>query len=312
VSLAEFRQNLSDGQRRWFRLIWIIPALLVAFALVVLVANWLRGMPAIADFIAQYPGQDPLPESAPVGFPAWLAWQHFFNAFLIIFVIKSGWQIRTTKRPAAYWTRNNTGPLRTKGEPVRISINHWFHISTDMLWLLNGLVFYVLIFATGQWMRIVPLSWDVIPHSVSVAIQYASLNWPLENGWVNYNSLQVLAYFVTVFIAAPLALLTGIRMVPGLAERFKAIERIFPVAIARAIHFPVMVYFVLFIVVHVVLVLTTGALNNLNHMYAVRNDESWWGFGIFAASIVVMAVAWVAARPSILGAIAGLSGKVRR
>ncbi len=312
MGLAEFRRDPSDGQRRWFRLVWIIPALLVAFALVVLAANWLRGMPAIADFIAQYPGRDPLPETAPVGFPAWLAWQHFFNAFLIIFVIKSGWQIRTTKRPAAYWTRNNTGILRTKGEPVRISINHWLHISVDVLWLLNGLVFYVLLFATGQWMRIVPLSWDVFPHSVSVAIQYASLNWPLETGWVNYNALQVLAYFVTVFIAAPLAILTGIRMAPGLAERFKPIERIYPVQLARVLHFPVMVYFVLFIVVHVVLVLTTGALNNLNHMYAVRNDESWWGFGIFAASIVVMAVAWVAARPSILGAIAGLSGKVRR
>jgi thiosulfate reductase cytochrome b subunit len=306
MSLTSLRQS------RWFTLVWLVPALLVAFVLVVLVANWLRSLPAVADFIAEYPGRADLPASAPVGFPAWLAWQHFLNAFFILFLIRSGWQIRTTKRPAAYWTRNNTGILHTKGDPVRISINHWFHIGVDSLWLLNGLVFYILIFATGQWMRIVPLGWDVFPHSVSVAIQYASLHWPLENGWVNYNALQVLAYFVTVFIAAPLAILTGIRTIPGLAARFKPIERIYPVKVARAIHFPVMVYFVLFILVHVFLVLTTGALNNLNHMYAVRNDESWWGFGIFAASIVVMAVAWVAARPSILGAIAGFSGKVRR
>lgn len=306
MSLAEFRRS------RWFRLVWIVPAALVAFALVVLLANWLRGLPAVAGFVSQYPGQDPLNATARAGFPAWLAWQHFFNAFLIVFVIKSGWQIRTTKRPAAYWTRNNTGILRTKGEPQRISLNHWFHISVDSLWLLNGLVFYVLIFATDQWMRIVPRSWEVIPHSLSVALQYASLNWPLENGWVNYNALQVLAYFVTVFIAAPLAILTGIRMVPGLAERFRVIERVYPVRLARAVHFPVMVYFVLFIAAHVFLVLTTGALDNLNHMYAIRSDDSWWGFGIFAVSIVVIAIAWVAARPSILGAIAGLSGKVRR
>lgn len=304
--LATFRES------RWFRLVWIVPALLVAFALVVLAANWLRGLPAVADFIAQYPGQDPLPADAPIGFPAWLAWAHFLNAFMILFVIKSGWQIRTTKRPAAYWTRNNSGLLRTKGQPERISINHWFHISIDVLWLLNGLVFFVLIFVTGQWMRIVPLSWDVIPHSVSVALQYASLNWPLENGWVNYNALQVLAYFVTVFIAAPLAIVTGIRMVPGFAERFKPIEKIYPVQIARAIHFPVMVYFVLFILVHVFLVFTTGILRNLNHMYAIRDDETWWGFGIFAVSFVVTAVAWVAAKPSVLAMLAGLSGKVRR
>ena len=75
-----------------------------------------------------------------------------------------------------------------------------------MLWLLNGLVFYVLLFATGQWRRVVPTSWDVLPNAASVALQYLSLDWPTENGWVAYNSLQILAYFVTIFIAAPLAL----------------------------------------------------------------------------------------------------------
>ena len=262
--------------------------------------------------MTDFPGRSALPESAPVGFPAWLAWQHFLNAFLILFVIRSGWMIRTTKRPAAYWTRNNAGLLRTKNPPERISLNHWFHISVDVLWLLNGIVFYILIFVTGQWMRIVPVSWDAFPNAVSAGIQYASLNWPLEMGWVNYNALQTLTYFLTVFIAAPLAAITGIRMAPGLALRFKRIEKVFPITLARAIHFPVMVYFVAFIVVHVFLVLTTGAINNLNHMYAVRNDESWWGFWIFVASIVVMAVAWVAARPSILSSIAALTGKVRR
>lgn len=305
-ALASFRKS------RWFSLVWVIPVLLVAFVIVVLVANWLRGLPAIQSFMADFPGRSALPESAPIGFPAWLAWQHVLNAFLIIFVIRSGWLIRTTKRPAAYWTRNNTGLLRTTNPPERISLNHWFHISVDVLWVLNGLVFYLLIFATGQWMRIVPVSWDVFPNAISAGIQYASLHWPLETGWVNFNALQTLAYFVTVFIAAPLAVITGIRMSPGLALRFTKIEKVFPIQLARAIHFPVMLYFVLFIAVHVFLVLTTGALNNLNHMYAVRNDESWWGFGIFALSIVVMAIAWVAARPSILSSIAGLTGKVRR
>ena len=73
-----------------------------------------------------------------------------------------------------------------------------------------------------------------------------------------------------------------------------------------------MVYFIAFTIVHVTLVLATGALRNLNHMYAGRNDESWWGIGIFAASLVVMAVAWMLARPSLLARVAALTGKVRR
>ena len=64
----------------------------------------------------------------------------------------------------------------------------------------------MVLFVTGQWMRIVPTSWDVFPNAVSAALQYVSLDWPTENGWVNYNALQLLAYFTTVFIAAPLAI----------------------------------------------------------------------------------------------------------
>ncbi|MEO6942200.1 MAG: hypothetical protein ABI238_00545 [Terrimesophilobacter sp.] len=306
MTLASFRES------RWFPLVWIIPVLIVAAAVVVALAIWLRSLPDVQSFIRTYPGHSELPDTAPVGFPAWLAWQHFFNSFFILFVIRSGWQIRTTTRPAAYWTRNNTGRLRTKGEPQRISIHQWFHVSVDTLWLLNGLLLYVLLFSTGQWTRIIPTSWDVFPNALSAGLQYASLNWPIEMGWVNYNSLQVLAYCVTVFIAAPLAVITGLRMTPGLAARWKSLDRVYPIQLARLIHFPVMIYFVLFIVVHVFLVLTTGALNNLNHMYAVRNDQSWWGFGLFVGSLVLMAVAWVAAKPSVLAMIAGLSGKVRR
>ena len=52
-----------------------------------------------------------------------------------------------------------------------------------------------------------------------------------------------------------------------------------------------------FIVVHVTLVFATEALRNLNHMFAARDDNSWVGFWIFAAAMVVTAVGWVAATP---------------
>jgi hypothetical protein len=141
------------------------------------------------------------------------------------------------------------------------------------------------------------MSWDVIPNSISVAIQYLSLDWPAETGWVNYNSLQLIAYFVTVFLAAPAALISGLGMSPALSTKFKWISSVFSIQVARSLHFIVMVWFLLFIVVHVTLVLTTGALRNLNHMYASRDDETWVGFWIFAASMVVIIVGWVLATP---------------
>lgn len=297
---------------RWFLLLWLTPAIVVALAIVVVVAIWVRTLPAVQDFLRTYPGHSALPSFAPTGFPTWLAWQHGLNVFFLLFIVRSGLAIRYTKRPDAYWTRRNTGVLRTPGAPVRISLNLWLHLSVDALWVLNGLVFYVLIFSTAQWVRLVPTRWDVFPNAVSAALQYASLNWPIENGWSNYNALQLLSYFAIVFIVAPLSVITGLRMAPGLAKRFGLLDRVFPVPVARRIHFPLLFVFVAFVIVHVTLVFATGALNNLNHMYATRNDDSWWGFGIFAVSLVVMAAAWIAARPFLLRSIAGTMGKVGR
>ncbi len=45
------------------------------------------------------------------------------------------------------------------------------------------------------------------------------------------------------------------------------------------------------------MVFTTGLLRNANHMYASRDDNSWIGFTIFAVSMVVVIVGWVAATP---------------
>ncbi|MCC7128104.1 MAG: molybdopterin-dependent oxidoreductase [Microbacteriaceae bacterium] len=316
--------RIRVGRDRWFNLLWLIPIGLVILVAGVAVARGIRELPAVQEFMAMYPGDSALPEGAPVGFPAWLAWQHFLNAFLMIFIIRSGVTI-LADHPRLYMTRHSTpgkdwfrmqkpvpaDPLYTAkmdsitlpdgvGLPGRrhsIGLARWWHLGIDTLWLLNGIIFFVLIFVTGQWMRLVPMSWDVIPNSISVAIQYLSLDWPLDNGWVNYNSLQLVAYFITVFIAAPLALITGLGMSPALSTRFRWISSIFSIQVARSFHFAVLCWFVMFIVVHVSLVFATGALRNLNHMYAGRDDESWVGFWIFSASLVVMIVAWVAATP---------------
>ena len=297
---------------KWFKLVWIVPAVLALLAAVVLAAQGLRTLPAVRSFLSEYPGESELPSGTPVGFPAWLAWQHFLNAFFILLIIRTGWQIRTVARPAAHWTRNNKGLIKTKNAPSKISLTLWFHLSLDALWVLNGIIFYILIFTTGQWLRLVPQSWDVFPNALSAGLQYASLSWPTENGWTNYNSLQLLTYFATVFVAAPLAIITGLRMSGAWPKNATRLNRVYPVELARAIHFPVMLYFVFFILVHVTLVLATGFLRNLNHMYGGSDNESWVGFWIFAASLVVMAAAWIAARPLFLRSIAALTGSITR
>ena len=313
------------GRDRWFNLLWLLPIGFVLLIVAVAAAKGLRHVPAVERFIARYPGTiESARDTASPGVPAWVGVQHFFNLFLLIFIIRSGLQI-LSDHPRLYWTRHSTpgkdwfriqkpvpkdplwtakqdsislpGQVGLPGIRHSIGLARWWHLGMDSLWLLNGLVFYVLLFTTSQWRRVVPTTWAVFPNALSVLIQYLSLRWPTENGWVAYNGLQLLAYFITIFVAAPLALITGLGMSPALSTRFKRISRVLSIQTARSLHFLVLVWFLVFIVSHVALVFTTGLLNNLNHIYAARNDTSWIGFAIFAASMVVVIVGWVAATP---------------
>jgi thiosulfate reductase cytochrome b subunit len=263
----------------------------------------LLSFPFMQDFLAAFPGEYEPAIAVEPGFAPWLNWAHFFNMFLIVLIIRSGLRVRTEKRPTVFWTPRG----KAKG---KISLTLWFHQSLDLLWIINGVIFVVLIFVTGHWVRIVPTSWEVFPNALSAALQYVSFDWPHENGWNNYNSLQQLAYFATVFIAAPLAVVTGFRMSglwPKSAER---LSKAYPVEWARALHFPIMLYFVAFIIAHVALVMLTGFLRNLNHMYASQDAVTWTGFWVFIASLVVLAIGWFAARPLVLAPIAKVFGKV--
>ncbi len=279
-------------------------AILFATGMAIALARFVVSLDEVRAFLVTYPGTYAPAVSVAPGFPAWVQWQHFFNTFLIVLIIRTGWQVRTEKRPAAFWSPRSN-------RKRRISLNLWFHNALDLLWFLNGVIFVVLLFVTGHWVRLVPTSLEVFPNAVSAALQYVSLNWPTESGWANYNSLQQLAYFTTVFVAAPLAAITGVRMSGVWPKNAARLGRAFPIEWARALHFPVMLYFVVFIIVHVTLVFATGALRNLNHMYAGNDGLGWTGFWIFAASTAVIVVGWIAARPIVIAPIARLFGTVK-
>jgi len=313
------------GRSRWFNLLWLLPIGFVLLIAAVASAKGLRNVAWMRQFIDRHPGvvgSGAGPSTAAL--PVWVGVQHFFNLFLLIFIIRSGVQI-LSDHPRLYWTRHSTpgkdwfrvqepvpadplwtakqdsislpGQIGLPGIRHSIGLARWWHLGVDVLWLLNGIVFYVLLFATGEWRRVVPTSWSVFPNAVSVGIQYLSLSWPAETAGGSYNSLQLLAYFITIFIAAPLAFLTGLGMSPALSTRFRRVSSVLSIQTARSLHFLVLAWFLFFIVMHVALVFTTGLLHNLNHVYANRTGSSWAGFWIFAASMVVVVLGWVAATP---------------
>jgi thiosulfate reductase cytochrome b subunit len=318
--------------KRWVSTLWIVPIGLAVLVVGVAVAQQLRTYPVMAHFIDNYPGVGTFQPPVDGGFPGWLRILHFLNLLFMAFIIRSGLQILAEhprlqtdagSQPGREWLRLR-GPVpagrmvqtppeqawtarddtltlpRWLGLPgIRHSIGlaRWWHFSFDMLWVLLGAVFYVLLFTTGQWERLVPRDWDVFPNALSAGLQYLSLDFPTNQGWTQYNGLQNLAYFTTVFIAGPLALVTGLLQAPAIAARFGLGAGRLNRQVARSIHFGVLLYFVVFILVHTVMVFMTGLLVNLNHITTGLNTATWAGLWLYVLWMAVVVGAWCAASP---------------
>jgi len=315
--------KIRIGQR-WINVLWLLPIVFVLLVIGVAVAQAFRELPAVQDFLVRYPG---IPRSAMAvtsGFPVWLRLLHFLNLLFMTFIVRAGVQI-LADHPRLYWKRDctpgtewfrfqkavPTGRIWTaKDDSVTlpawlgipgirhsIGLARWWHFSITLLWMINGVVFYVLLFTTGQWLRLVPTTWEVFPNAVSTALQYLSLRFPADHSWTHYNSLQQLAYFITIFIAAPTSILTGLMQSPAISNRSGGFGRALNRQRARSIHFLAMWWFLLFILAHVTLVFITGARVNLNMMWAGVNDGSWSGFAFFTPALLLLIVTWWWASP---------------
>lgn len=319
--------------RSWITTLWLVPIAVAGGVVAVLVARQLRTVDWVQSFIANHPGTSAA-VAPPVeqGFPWWLRWQHYFNAVLMLFIIRSGLQILADhprlyldagSRPGREWFRMR-GPVPSDGRHpddrskrwtakddsvglpswlglpgIRHSIGlaRWWHLGSDTLWLINGAVFYILLFASGQWARIVPRSLEVFPDALSTAIQYASLDFPTDRGFTQYNGLQLLAYFLTVFVAAPLAFATGLLQAPAIAARFGLAAGRLNRQVARTVHFAVLAWMVVFIAMHTAMVFATGAVRNLNHITLGTDTTSSWALLLYGVGMAVIVGLWLAASP---------------
>jgi DMSO/TMAO reductase YedYZ molybdopterin-dependent catalytic subunit/thiosulfate reductase cytochrome b subunit len=309
---------------RWFNALWLLPIGTAALMALIALAQSLRDIPAVELYIKAHPGVAQEAPSVEAGFPWWLQLQHFLNMFFMLFIMRSGLQI-LADHPRLYWRRDctpGTEWLRfqkpvprnrvwtSKDDSVSlptwlgipglrhtVGLARWWHFSVNLLWTLNGVVFYALLFSTEQWRRLVPMTWEVFPAALSTAIQYASLNFPVDESWTRYNGLQQLSYFITVFVAAPVSIATGLMQSPAISNRLGWFGRVFNRQAMRSVHFISFCWFLAFIAAHAVMVFVTGIRQNTNHMFAGVDDKSWAGFPWFLAAMAVMTAAWVVVSP---------------
>ena len=309
---------------RWFNTLWALPIGAAALLCLIALAQSLRELPSVTAFIQSHPGIAQAAPSVDSGFPWWLQLQHFLNMFFMLFIMRAGLQI-LADHPRLYWSRDCTPGsdwfrfqvavptdriwtakddsvtlptwLGIPGLRHTLGLSRWWHFSVNLLWLINGIAFYVLLFSTDQWRRLVPLTWEVFPAALSTAIQYASLNFPVDEGWTRYNGLQQLSYFITVFVAAPVSIVTGLMQSPAISNALGWFGRLFNRQAMRSVHFISFAWFVGFILAHGAMVFVTGIRQNTNHMFGGVDDASWTGFPLFVLAMAILVAAWLAASP---------------
>ena len=233
-------------------------------------------------------------------FPVWLRAVHWINVLFLGFLIRAGIQILGAY-PRLYWNDHSTPgtewlkfpkrpipsdrPWTTLEQERDVSAwlgqpggnnlglgRHW-HFSAALFWVLNGMVYVVLLFATGEWQRIVPTSRSILPDAWQTLLTYLSLREPLPSAGLPYDPLQQLAYAAVVFLLAPFLILTGAAQSPGIEAQFPRFAQLFGGRQgARSLHFLGLLAFIVFTLIHTFMVVVTGFSRNMGDIILGQHE----------------------------------------
>jgi thiosulfate reductase cytochrome b subunit len=133
----------------------------------------------------------------------------------------------------------------------------WILVGTLAMWLVNAI-------STGHlWRDIILKPRDIrgLPKDI---IDHIRLRFTHGK---SYTPLQKIAYFGVFVVAFPVIILTGLTMSPGMDAAWPWLLDVFGGRqTARTIHFLAMLAFVLFFIVHIIMVVLAGPFNELRSM----------------------------------------------
>lgn len=221
-------------------------------------------------------------------FPYWVVVTHFLNIFLLLLLARSGLEVLSAF-PKLYWyddcppgrewlrlskkmysadSRRSWSSLDEEEAwspvialPGRKNLGlgrHW-HFMTVQFWILTGAVYVGCVFATGYWRYLIPEHWSIVPDSIRAVGTYLRFHIPDKIPGQPFEPAQKLAYFLVIFVLAPLQILTGAAMSPAVIARFPWYARIFGGKQgARSLHFIGLCAFAAFTAVHTLMVIVHG------------------------------------------------------
>jgi thiosulfate reductase cytochrome b subunit len=160
--------------------------------------------------------------------------------------------------------------------PRSLALGRRWHFFFAWLWVINGTCYLAWSLASRHLTRDLSMQtrdWRAIPRSI---VEHLRFHHPVGEEALRYNPLQKLAYLGVIFVLAPLAVLTGLSMSPQMDGALGWwLALVGGRQSARTIHFIVMALFVAFVVVHVLMVVYAGPINEMRSMLSGRFRVRW-------------------------------------
>jgi Ni/Fe-hydrogenase b-type cytochrome subunit len=211
---------------------------------------------------------------------------HWVNALTVFVMLMSGLMIFNA-HPHLYWGQfgaNFDHPwLSFRGRPIPgwATIPSTYNLAAARRWhlafawlLVVGLILFLVTSLINRHVQrdLAPSSDEVKPSHVWHDIrEHARLRFPTGDAALRYNILQKFSYVAVIFLLLPLMLLTGLAMSPAMDAAWPWLLDLFAGRqSARSIHFICAMALLAFIVVHLVMVVLTGPLNEISSMITGR------------------------------------------
>lgn len=187
----------------------------------------------------------------------------------------------TLKTDGVFGRSEVNGQLFSRGFPAAVTLPGPQNLATARRWHfffawifgLSLTTYFVFSIANGH------LRHDLAPkkgelslrHILHDIVEHAKLNFPKGDAAKNYNILQKIAYLGTLVALLPTMILTGLTMSPGFNAVAPWLLTLFGGRqSARTIHFIAAAGVVAFILVHLLMVVLAGPINEIRSMITGR------------------------------------------
>lgn len=181
--------------------------------------------------------------------------------------------------------RDSGGQIQAQAFPSWATLPGYHDLGEGRRWhfffawalVFNGLVYLAQGLLSGRLRREMVPSGSQLRHIGAAVWEHLRLRLPKGEAARRYNVLQKLAYLAVIGALLPLMVLTGLAMSPGMDALIHGLPGVFGGRqSARSIHFLCASALMLFFIVHVVMVLLAGPLNEVGSMitgwFAIRPE----------------------------------------